>query len=371
MRNLFRCLIVVITFAILTINCSFNEILIKDSETSVARRQYWVTHKENETNEAACKRAELELNTYLEGLYGKLWRDVLKSPLRCDEENRALTNYDKNLPLVAAYTISNIEPEEFKKADRRHILLLEAVRENNAQKVKDLIGAGIKVDIAGYDSETALFLAVKQKNLEILKLLIGAGANVNYANSEGRTPLHTAFYEKASNDIIALLVSAGGNLSILDKQGNTPITAVFVQGTNLSEEDHRILKAFLKGKPDLQVKNGAGFTALDLCEYYARIHSYGSSCKTLKKAGAKQSENGIAWIKAENEESKKRMSATSSGLTNTKEADFCHKWADSVPAVARPKNSGDVSRACSNLWQRGSQDFNECVKTWYKCSRYY
>lgn len=94
--------------------------------------------------------------------------------------------------------------------------LLEAVQENEIEKVKGLIAQGANVDARTEFGETPLHLA---QTREIAEFLISKGANIHAKDDEfGMTPLFNA-----PKEIFELLISQGADVNVRSKKGLTPL----------------------------------------------------------------------------------------------------------------------------------------------------
>ena len=70
--------------------------------------------------------------------------------------------------------------------------LIEASRAGNLNKVKELIAAGIDVNVRWVGEWTPLHEACWRDNTEVAKVLVSAGADINARTFNGSTPLHFA-----------------------------------------------------------------------------------------------------------------------------------------------------------------------------------
>jgi len=96
------------------------------------------------------------------------------------------------------------------------IKLLEAVQENEIEKVKDLIGKGASVNTRTEFGETPLHLA---QSKEMAELLLSKGADIHAKDNEfWMTPLFNA-----PKEIFKLLISKGADVNARSKKGLTPL----------------------------------------------------------------------------------------------------------------------------------------------------
>ena len=90
--------------------------------------------------------------------------------------------------------------------------LHRAVRDNQSERVAQLLAAGANPDAVDNDNQdrTALHLAVEAEAAHIVAQLLAAGANPDAVDDQGRTPLSEAVRAKAT-DMMAQLLAAGAN----------------------------------------------------------------------------------------------------------------------------------------------------------------
>ena len=108
--------------------------------------------------------------------------------------------------------------------------LIEAVKRQDAEAVRRLLGDGVEVDTRQPDGATALHWAVYRQDLDTVDLLLRAGASVDVANRMGATPLWLA----AGNGdaaAIARLLAAGANPNAALSEGETPVMTAARSGT--------------------------------------------------------------------------------------------------------------------------------------------
>ncbi|GFU24644.1 ankyrin repeat protein MM_0045 [Nephila pilipes] len=102
-----------------------------------------------------------------------------------------------------------------------------AIKENNTEKVRQLLQDGISPDEPNWDmnGQPGILEATYHGHKDIVKLLLSANANPNAQNTLGETSLHNAFHPKSfSKDIVTLLLEHGADVNTREKlNGYTPM----------------------------------------------------------------------------------------------------------------------------------------------------
>jgi uncharacterized protein len=200
---------------------------------------------------------------------------------------------------------------------KNDIQLVEAVKSENAERVKQLLESGANPNSTYRKSETSdstttvLGLAVENKNVEIARLLLEHGADVDrsrtgfdYLNFRiainnqdvKMAKLLVSFDAKTNDDsspmirdvkneeLLEFLINRGFDINSQDIDGRTCLTeAVFAR-------DLEMVKAILKHKPNLNLKTKP-LKVLDYKEMtvlqIAKAYNNKDIIQELKKAGAK------------------------------------------------------------------------------------
>jgi hypothetical protein len=149
--------------------------------------------------------------------------------------------------------IVSCDPETFTIKNK----LIRAVRDDNTEEVKRLIGMGKKVNVKNTDSDGnfPLHFAVENGNIELVQLLLNAGAKISVKNYEKRTPLMMLDGD-ATSELINLLLRFGAAVGAVDKNKNT---ALILAAGDASEEVVRVL---LLNGANVNAQNKKGRTAL-------------------------------------------------------------------------------------------------------------
>lgn len=91
--------------------------------------------------------------------------------------------------------------------------IISAVKENDFDKVKDLIKNGCNLDVKDEDYNTALQWAIKLNNVRIANYLIANGADLDTENAFGHTALHLAAQDEKNYDILVTLLQYNANIN--------------------------------------------------------------------------------------------------------------------------------------------------------------
>ena len=90
--------------------------------------------------------------------------------------------------------------------------LIDAVKEADLTRVKELVAAGVDIDLKDVVGRTALHWAVGNHRVEIAQLPVGAGANVNL------------------EEVAKLLVARGANMNLKSGKGSTALDWAMEKG---------------------------------------------------------------------------------------------------------------------------------------------
>ena len=127
--------------------------------------------------------------------------------------------------------------------------LIIATKSGNIQKVRELIEAGVDLNInPGVGEGSALTTASNFGHTEIVKLLIEAGADIDIKNVYGSTPLIMAIRRK-NKEIVKLLIEAGADPNY-KKWGETAL----LLSTRYRRRD--FIRLLIEAGADLNVNNG-------------------------------------------------------------------------------------------------------------------
>jgi uncharacterized protein len=135
-------------------------------------------------------------------------------------------------------------------------MLIEAASSGNAERVRELLAAGVPVDARNPDGGTALLLATRANHPEVAKILIAAGADVNAKDAIKDTPFLYAGAEGRNEILKAILATGKADLRATNRYGGTALIPAAHHG---HPDTVRIL---LDTDIDVDHVNNLGWTAL-------------------------------------------------------------------------------------------------------------
>ena len=135
-----------------------------------------------------------------------------------------------------------------------------AAKSGDLKQVEALLAAGVPVDSASKDEESALHLAAEVGNDKLVELLVKAGANIEKKNNYERTPLWVAA-KSGKRGAAQRLIEAGAKMNSPDKlEGQTPFLACIGRRT----EQREMMRLLAKHGADLRAIDQYGRSALSL-----------------------------------------------------------------------------------------------------------
>ena len=130
----------------------------------------------------------------------------------------------------------------------------------SVEGIKNLVFAGVNVNVTCKEGLTPLHWAVEGGGVEadrllIARLLISVGANVNSMDKQGITPLHRAVME-GHVEFVRLLLSEKANVNARTRYGHTPLHYAAIEG------DIRIARLLVSAGASVNVTERKGVTPL-------------------------------------------------------------------------------------------------------------
>src|SRR5262245_20588861 len=193
-------------------------------------------------------------------------------------------------------------------AANEDLRLVDAVKNQDVQKVRALLGQHAEVNVRSEDGSTALLWAAHWSDLQTAELLVRAGADANVANDFRMTPLSQAC-TNGNSALVDLLLKAGANPKTPIATGETPVMTcartgndeavrlLIVHGADVNakepaqnqtaamwaaaERHTRVLRTLIETNADLKAHTKTGFTPL---HFAARVGDV-DSARMLLDAG--------------------------------------------------------------------------------------
>ena len=204
--------------------------------------------------------------------------------------------------------------------------LVQAVRDQDVDLARELVGQGVDVNTAQGDGATALHWAAHRDDLETAELLIRSGARADVANELGATALHVACHNR-SGLMVELLLGAGTDANAKLLNGETVLMTCSRTG------DARSVKALLAhgGKVN-EKESGHNQTAL----MWAAAQGHPEVVRLLLQAGADFRARSITYPQTVVDESTQR--------SGREELNYTVLRGGSTPLLFAARN-GDVESA--------------------------
>lgn len=134
--------------------------------------------------------------------------------------------------------------------------IIEAVSEDNIEKVRELLKENININTQDSQNRTLLMIAAYNNNYKIAKLLIDNGADVNIQDDMKNNPF---LYSGAEGqlEILKILIKAGADTKITNRYGGVALIPA-------SEHGYVDTVKYLLENTDIDVNhiNNLGWTAL-------------------------------------------------------------------------------------------------------------
>ena len=158
--------------------------------------------------------------------------------------------------------------------------LLQAIENDDAQKVRELLTSGVDLNFEDDDGDFPLYVASWRGNKEIVELLLANGANANY---EADAYFYTALMVASGAghaDIVRLLLKHGANVNAEDDWQLTSLMRA-------AERGHlEVARVLLEHGVNTGLRDDRGKTALELAEESGNFEVAEFIRKTTKSNGA-------------------------------------------------------------------------------------
>ena len=143
--------------------------------------------------------------------------DFLKALFSLNETTKAWMEQQQD------YCFSRPSEESVKSYD---MAVVKAIREGNAQKLRDMFLQGRTFDASNRFGESLIHMACRRGDMNVIEFLIEeAGVRLDVSDDFGRTPLHDACWTSKPNlDVVGLLLKkVPPNMFLMeDVRGHTP-----------------------------------------------------------------------------------------------------------------------------------------------------
>jgi hypothetical protein len=169
------------------------------------------------------------------------------------------------------YKKPNITKKAYKYSDKINEAILEAARNGDFEKIKELVNRGANIN-ATTDTGINVFMALNSRNVQVYEYLYEKGANINATDLFGRTAL---MFSSQNGDIeeVKFLIKKRVNVNQKDRDNRTAIFYAAISG------EMKIVK--------LLVENGAVTKIVDLMNEtplsLAKKNKYKEIIKYLEK----------------------------------------------------------------------------------------
>jgi ankyrin repeat protein len=126
--------------------------------------------------------------------------------------------------------------DERRERSKKELRFLEAVKNNDQKKVKELLDSGVNINNRNnYEGNNALIISIlhlkESDALSMVKLLIDSKININDNNHLGNTSLIIAC--KANKPaIVKLLLDNGANINLRNKRGKRALDCAIENNNN-------------------------------------------------------------------------------------------------------------------------------------------
>ncbi len=191
--------------------------------------------------------------------------------------------------LFAVFHFSNV----LAQSDAQTLDFAKAAKFNDVKEVKSLLSKGISPNTIDINGNTMLVLAIKDRSYGVIDVLLSAkGTDVDLSNKNGETPLMMAAINgdlplvqtlvlknraqldhiswtplhyacaKGHLDVAQFLLANGAIVDSLSLGGTTPLMMAVQSGNEY------LVKLLLDKGANLQLRNEAGFSAIDIADIY-------------------------------------------------------------------------------------------------------
>lgn len=128
------------------------------------------------------------------------------------------------LLLALSFSVCSADEEDYinSQLEVEEAPLMKASEKGDANKIKQLLATGAKVDLRGGFGMTALMSASYKGKVDAVRILIAAGANVNAKSAYGETALGLASM-RGHADVVRILIAEKADVNVKGDAGTTPL----------------------------------------------------------------------------------------------------------------------------------------------------
>jgi len=130
---------------------------------------------------------------------------------------------------TATFSVLNGYAQKSGKTDNK-MEIIEAAKNNDTEKLQDLLNKGVAIDARDVDQRTALMWTTYENNVEASKLLIDAGADVNAQDDRLESPFLHAGALGYLEILKACLATGQVDHLVLNRYGGTALIPACERG---------------------------------------------------------------------------------------------------------------------------------------------
>ena len=224
--------------------------------------------------------------------------------------------------------------------------LIKYAEAGNLEKLHDLLGRGVDVNVKSGHGNTALAWASNSGHLEVVRALLNdEGVDVNIKDDAGATALYYASYMGHVEVVRALLNHEGVDVNIMDYDGCTALILAIEKGhlevvrallkheavdVNIKDCDGTtaLISACLGGhsevvsallnhhRVDVNIKNNDGRTAFDLARMYGKLNVVCLLEERMERENLLEEKNPAGSDATRNQDRSKRLKMINTASTN-------------------------------------------------------